>query len=270
MGLFLIEVLRDALEELRDVQDMQSLLDELKASEDRDYEKFAASQNPKYAHSGTKDIGRAMPLNLPDDFPDDLMFREPNFCHTSELPAEIRNLGILTETGSFDQGIWKDEADANPLTSDGPMRLVQFDERDHQSCPVVLNRDQRDGFYVPYQNEVWSSLELPNDSEFRTYGPNRSIQGYLVVCTKAPSEGSKLGNDMVYNFDLLKYADMFVNGVPVTRISTIGKDEDWDSCAVWGNENGSKWTPNENGKLKIKVRVKEEGHFLAFSGFIIW
>lgn len=90
-ALWLTSMVEDALLELASKDIGKTLLADLRKEEEAAHSEFM--QTP-VAESATG-------LTLPDDVDRDVFFKGPNFCHTARLPAEIRHLGILTESGEF-------------------------------------------------------------------------------------------------------------------------------------------------------------------------
>jgi hypothetical protein len=100
IALSLCFVIEDALHELVLIKSDPSFPDLLRAEADADFQSFMNSDLPK---ASAKVI-------VPKDIDGELVLRGPNFCHTARLPADIRHLGMLTESSmvgedSYDKGI---------------------------------------------------------------------------------------------------------------------------------------------------------------------
>jgi hypothetical protein len=255
MALSLSFVLEDALLELISAKSDASFPDLLRAKEDADFKFFMSSDLPKTSTA----------LALPSDIDRELIFRGPDFCHTARLPAEIRHLGILTESSlvgqdSFDTGMEIKVATRSDVN--GTMPLVFYEEF-RQVCPVPLNKDYKDVFLVDNSHD-WSQLTLPNDAEMKAYGTGAPLHGILAVCFsgcdwgKCP-KGNLLGEDIE-----LGMGSMEVNGIRVSSFTEFNK------CKFLRNEGGHIWKPNSDGRFTFRAKANEAKSYIRFSTFAIW
>lgn len=258
---FLIDTFESALIAVANTSDAEQLLMQLLANEASDYQKLANASVPAY-------FQRFLEPESLNDFPIDIFSKERNFCHTAKLPAEIRHLGILTESNqtgftTYYKGIGQKEADAN-VSSNEFMRLV-YNEDERGDCPVTTIMDYKDYFYL-HAREESKKLILPNDAELKAYGSDKNqLHGLIMTCFpecpwgKCPA-GSVSGRDY---FNEGKFS-IAVNGVLAANLTKLHE------CDVLTNPDGFLWKPNEDGRFEIKVRVLEPDSFIRISAFIIW
>jgi hypothetical protein len=255
IALSLSFVIEEALHELVSTKSDPSFPDQLQAEADADFQSFMSSDLPK---ASAKVI-------LPEDIDRELVLRGPNFCHTARLPAEIRYLGILTESSmlgedSYDKGM--DINSAIRFKGNGSMPLA-FEPGKRQSCPIPLNKDYKDAFFV-YSHHDWSQMTLPNDAEMKAYDTGAPLRGIVAICFtdcswgKCP-KGNLIGEDME-----LGTGEMEVNGIKVSNFTTFSK------CRLLRNEGGHIWKPNSAGRFEIRAKANEEKSYIRFSTFVIW
>jgi hypothetical protein len=258
---FLVDQFESALIAVSSTSDPESLLKQLIEEEVSDYEKLVREPVPDYF----KNFLETKSLN---DAELDIFSKKRNFCHIAKLPAEIRHLGILTESNltgftTFDKGIGQREAASSANTKEF-LRLV-YDENERSDCPVTTLMDYKDYFYL-HTNEDWKKLILPNDAELRVYGSDENqLHGLVVMCfPECPwgncPTGSVSGRE---NFEIGKFA-ITVNGVSVTNLTKLHE------CDILTNPDGFLWKPNEDGRFEIKAKVMEAESFLRISSFIVW
>jgi hypothetical protein len=256
LALHLSFVLEDSLSELISAKSDPAFPDKLRADEDTDFTLFMNRTLPNTANN----------MGLPYDIDRELFFRGPNFCHTARLPAEIRHLGILTESSkvgedSYDMGTQIGKARKSSL-GDGPMPLV-YDPGSIQNCPVPVNKDRKDAFYVNNYYD-WSQLTLPNDAEMKAYGTGEPLRGVLAVCFVECSWGKCPKGNLITEDFKLGTAEMEVNGIKVSGFSKLGK------CAFLRHDEGHIWKPNSNGRFDFRARALESKSYIRFSTFAIW
>jgi hypothetical protein len=136
---FLIDTFETALIAVADSNNSETLLKQLIDEEVADYKKLVQASVPEY-------LTRFLEPESLDDFVLEIFAKGPNFCHTAKLPAEIRHLGILTESNltgffTYDRGIGQKEADSSVNAYDF-MRLV-YDEAERSDCPVTTIMDYK-------------------------------------------------------------------------------------------------------------------------------
>jgi hypothetical protein len=260
---FLIEVLDDAVQELakRSIVSPIDLFNKLQREEDADYLHFTQTPVPDY-------FQEILPPTNMDGFDVDRFIKGNNICHTAKLPAVIRHLGILTESTqigfySYDVGLGLNQAKAGPLPGDS-MPLV-YTEGDRQDCPIPLNMDYKDYFFV---NSVdsWKKLIVPNDAELKHYSDGQSLYGLVLVCFTLCSWGKCPAGVLHPKTFPDKFA-MQVNGVDVTIL------REFQECALLQHDNGFRWPPNKQGQLELRVRVNEgaaPGSYVRVSSVIVW
>lgn len=273
IALFLMEVIQDALGELQlAVQENHhlntvALLANLTAQEAADYQNIVASELPTHSQEYHRDD----PADQAQEFRH-VYYKEPNICHIALLPSEIRFKGILTESEPVEMlqlpdGLLDTQAyDAPVSESDETLRLVG-DADTRQKCPVPLNQDHRDHFYVS-NREGWRHLTLPNDAELKEYGtqPPTPLKGIIAICyVGCPWDQCEEG-DMRFNSTCRGPVQIQVNGVPVKSLREIDKP-----CHLLENEKtGHIWKANDDGRFRISARVTRKESYLRFSSFILW
>ena len=175
----MMEVIHDALQEIETKgSDPNALLVELQKQEDADYKQLKEAELPDL-------IGKALPVV--DDVPLEVLFKEPNMCHTARLPSEARFKGIVTEsdqTGfeTFDKGAAMNVV-ASTQNPGGKMRLT-YDPAAREGC--VAEKDFKDFYYISEKHEGASSISLPNSRERAEYGtPGKPLRGIIAMCFAA-------------------------------------------------------------------------------------
>jgi hypothetical protein len=255
LGIWLTNVVEDALKELAAERPDPALLDQLRAFEVADRKVFMSRELPMNILRG---------LQIPSDVDPEMFYRGPNICHTARLPAETRHLGILTESSlvgedTFDKGIEIATANKN-ITEDKSMPLV-YEKGHRQSCPIPINKDYKDFFYVA-ETHGWSQLTLPNNAEIKAYGTSEPLRGVIAVCFALCNWGKCPADDIQNNqFDM---AEMQVNGVNVTTLTGF------DRCSFLKHVDGHVWKPNSDGRFQIRAKVNKVKGFIRFSSIVIW
>jgi hypothetical protein len=255
MALSLSFVLEDALHELISAKSDPSFPDMLRAKEDADFNFFIKSDLPKVSTE----------LALPSDIDRELFFRGPDFCHTARLPAEIRHLGILTESSlvgadSFDKGMEIKIAMSSEVN--GTIPLV-FYEGERQACPIPVNKDYKDAFLV-HNNHDWSQLTLPNDAEMKAYGTGAPFYGILAVCFTGCDWGKCPVGNLISEDIWLGAGSMEVNGIEVSGFTPFNK------CRFLQNKGGHIWKPNSDGRFTFRAKANQAKSYIRFSTFVIW
>jgi hypothetical protein len=286
---YVIDVLINAFDELASQlvsNDAISIYNTLQEQAHQDYYTFRMTNIPELA---------SLFENFEDaDFNSTVIIGEPNYCHTTRLPAEIRYLGILTETttqiGStdYDKGIGVHtlletvyDDNANTSTNvDGiyPM-ILSYDEEDRQKCSISTNEDYKD-FYFVGANTGWRQLTLPNQFERNAYGTNSDgstslplLKGYIAMCfTGCPWDECPPGvwARNVYKED--KLLKIRINQVMVTNYTTISKSE----CDLLRHNDGYQFPINEKENtvtIDVQLNVPEALNpksYLRISSWIVW
>jgi hypothetical protein len=170
-----MEVIHDALQEIETKgSDPNSLLVEIQKQEDADYRQFKEVALPDF-------VAKALPLV--EDVPTELLFKEPNICHTARLPAEARFKGILTESdktgfATYDMGLPLNEVAASQNPG-GKMRLT-YEPHARYDCDA--ERDFKDYYYIGQNHEGISTISLPNSREKAEYGTGQPLRGIISIC----------------------------------------------------------------------------------------
>jgi hypothetical protein len=275
---FLLAAVEDALVFLSgQTASASDLYRQFKDAEDAEYEVFANAPVPDYfAGIAPESDRKAFAAVLPT------FVQGPRYCHTARLQAEIRHLGILTETTAllgvtgYDRGTPLSEA-LGKIVVGGSMPLVYDDsENIRQKCPVPINYDFIDWFQVQ-SGEEWKALTIPNDAEIREYG-NHSLYGLVAICYGGCDWGNcpkgVLGHA---DFAAGKFA-VQVNGIAVTNLTSLGECDVLRHGAALSGTDGSagdhyRFPLNANGRAEIRARITAEaeaGSYVRFSSLIVW
>jgi hypothetical protein len=258
LGVWLTNMMEDALKELAAERPDPALLDQLRALEVADRKVFMSRELP---------MGILEGLKIPDDVDTEMFFRGPNICHTARLPAETRHLGILTESSlvgedSYDKGI-EVEIAKNYTPEDKSMQLV-YTEGARQSCPIPLEKDYKDYFYVA-KTHGWSQLTLPNNAEIKAYGTSKPLRGVIAVCFAYCKVKKKCNAEDIQSTHIhAGIAEMEVNGIEVKALT------EFDSCSFLKHVDGHVWKPNSEGRFQIRAKVNAENSFIRLSSIVIW
>jgi hypothetical protein len=260
LGVWLTNIMGDALKELAAERPDPAFLDELRALEMADRKVFMSRELP---------MKILEELKLPDDVDPEMFYRGSNICHTARLPAEIRHLGILTESSlvgedSYDKGIGLKTA-RNSTREDKSMQLV-YTEKARQNCPIPLEKDYKDFFFVA-ETHGWSQLTLPNNAEVKAYGVGVSepLRGVIAVCFAYCRRDQCGVSNLRRNETQAGMAEMEVNGLKVTTLTEFSED-----CSFLRNVDGHVWKPNSGGRFQIRAKVNTEKSHVRFSSFVIW
>ena len=181
--MFMAELLGEALQAVAalDVSTYQSTRASLQAASDARQKQFREAEiPPEY-----RDIFGLESAQT--DIKIDDIFKAPNFCHTTRLPAEIRYKGILTnhppgDMFNFtDTGISQAQADSTPNLSEEFSIVVDAKSRQAWCTEVHLNMDYKDFFYLNQQDGL-KKIVLPNDRELAEYGRGQEMKGLVAAC----------------------------------------------------------------------------------------
>lgn len=263
LALSLLEILEAAVQELSksSYDNPNTLLQQLLAEEDRDYDMFMQSSLTKEAEFG---ILNDPLINMT------LITRERPLCRTGRLPAQSRFLGIMTETEdkisytNYEMGVWENEAKMTPNSGE-QMRLVYDVPHDARNCEVPLNQDFKD-YYMVTSSDGWQVLSFPNNREEEYYSSGKPRKGLimiaLAVCGWHCPEGDLRESD--FTPDII---EVQVNGVEVTQVATA-----WAGVFLKHGANGSSvyFPANTEGRYDLRVRVHRQGAYLRISGISVW
>ncbi|CAB9503273.1 expressed unknown protein [Seminavis robusta] len=221
--------------------------------------------------------------------------KEPSFCHSALLPAEIRFKGLLTENftnvGTIMDQSYEDGAssgavfqienpsfrsgkepapyeDPRPERNNGLMRLVREDNG-RQQCEEYVNLDYKDYFYVGSVTD-WQTLVLPNKSEknyYKEFDAAKS-KGWILACLTRCDWGKCPGGDVHAYFGWQRPQPRKDEEPPSEEeIAKKGKAEmtingvkvteasGMHTCYALRNKDGHVWKPNKDGQYEIKTRI---------------
>jgi hypothetical protein len=255
LGVWLTNMMEDALKELAAERPDPALLDQLRAFEVADRKVFMSRELPMSTLKG---------LKIPSDVDPEMFFRGPNICHTARLPAETRHLGILTESSlvgddTFDMGIELETAQ-NSTPEDKSIQLV-YEKGNRHSCPIPINKDYKDYFYVA-KTHGWSQLTLPNNAEVKAYGTSEPLRGVIAVCFAICNWGKCPAGDI--QSQQFYMVEMEVNGVKVASLT------EFDRCSFLKHSDGHVWKPNSDGRFEIRAKVNKVKSYMRLSSIVIW
>jgi hypothetical protein len=257
LGMWLTNVMEEALIELAAEKPDPALLDQLRAFEVADRKEFMNRELP---------MKILEELQLPDDVDPEMFYRGPNFCHTARLPAETRHLGILTESSlvgedSYDKGT--ELQIAKNFTPEDKSMQLSYEKGARNPCPIPLFKDYKDSFYVAYIHG-WSQLTLPNNAEVKAYGPTETLKGVVGVCFA----GCDWGKCPEGNVEMAEIqagdAEMEVNGVKVSSLT------DFQGCYFLKHAGGHIFKPNSDGRFQVRAKVNKDKYYVRFSAIVVW
>lgn len=259
MALFMIDLLEDAINGLATMTESpDTILKELNELQEKDHKQLQEAGPPSI-------VQKLIPEDA-TDLDQDVIFKGPNLCHTGRLPAEIRHLGILTETTktgftTFEEGITMKEADATPNPS-SQMRLVQ-EGGSRQDCNFTVQMDYKDVFYV-HQRDGQQTIKLPNAAEAKAYNiEQRTLKGYVAICLATCSWGKCPKGDI--RDPIADNGEIVVNGVKVTGTT------EFPGCMFLKHDGGHKFKPKKaDGSIEIKARANDEDTYFRFSSIVVW
>lgn len=230
----------------------------LKAEETEDFTQFLAEPDVSFPNVYTT-----------SDFSVDLLYKQPNYCHTARLPAEIRYQGYLNGKADatredFTKGV--ELVEAKQLVSPEEMPLT-FDQTARQKCHLEVIIDYKDFFLVSASYDDYAKLVLPTESEVQAYGQGRAepLRGIVAVCSAAC--GWHCPPDTLDLIAVVKdQAVLRVNG------EAIGNLTDWQGgCSLLQRSGGSHvWPANAQGKYVLEAKVTEAGKVMRLSSVMIW
>ena len=222
-----------------------------------------------------------------DNFNSSHILVGPNYCHIARLPAEIRYLGILTETrtqigvldydkGTSIQTILKamDDTSAHADNDIVQPMVLSYDENDRQICPIPINLDYKDFFYVG-ANTGWQQLTLPNSLERAAYNTdNPLLQGYVAICLTGCDWGNcPPGVWWREAYTEKNIFEMRINQVMVTNVTTIMNAD----CDLLRHADGFRFPVNETentitieGRLNVPDELNKPKSYIRISSWIVW
>lgn len=292
----MLEVLSDAVHALGRGEDdvvgedldarksrLQKQLDELLRAEEEAYklikpaDALAAPSNwlKKESAEGTNAI-----FNITS------FFRTPSLCHTPLMPSDSRLRGILAdEIVPYGEGYERAVAIKKVRLIEKPARAKEgaksFDDSDQLmiaadgmarggSCPEpgieTTNENSLRDFFLVTSMQGWRGLTLPNVAEqeqFRDFGDSSQREGWIILCflrcldKKQCTENMILSNTPTSDNTEI---EMQVNGMPVSGYSKYMSNPGNCRALQHEDEDPKKefvWTPNEDGKYDIRIRIKD-------------
>lgn len=272
MALFLSDMLLDAIDELSSATSSRTeLLAQFYKEEEEDEQRLFSSPAPPHPIEYNN-----VPLDhdLVNEANVSVFFRSPSICHTARLPSMTRYLGILTEsnnTGVHDyyKGVHikqaKERVSREGNDGDMPMPLVWDNEDRDRSCPLELQRDHNDYFFVSSRMGS-TSLTVPNAAELQAYGrKSEKLHGILVLCLircpwrrcpKGAMRQEEIRNGQVR---------LEVNDQLVTNVTDFGGE-----CLVLRSDAGHRFQPNDAGQFVLRARILGNNSLLRISSLIVF
>lgn len=271
MALFLSDMLLEAIYELSatEIDNRTDLLAQLHKEQDDDDARFATADAVPQPFEYDK---TPLDSDLMNEANVSVFFRSPSICHTARLPSVTRYLGILTEsneTGVQDyyKGVHLNEAKklASEGNGDMPMPLVWGNEDRDTTCPLELQRDHKDYFYVSNAMGA-ATLTIPNTAQVQAYGRKaEELHGILVLCLircdwgKCPKRAMRQDDIRNGRVRLEVNNELVVNG------TAFGGE-----CLVLRGENGHRFPPNDAAQFVLRARVLEDNALLRISSLIVF
>jgi hypothetical protein len=258
LGLFLVDALIEAIRGLGpNDYDPAAKLQELKSTEDADYEKFFASTIAPNSDTITGLFNASISKHI-DPM---VFFRNRVMCRTALLPAESRYKGYMTGVvppvdGAYEKGV-PFESIGN-TKADGVFRIA-IDQAERQEwCPIKLKIDFKDYFYAS-QDDGEVKMTFPNDAELEAYGPWEP-KGLITICFNLCPWGKCPPGNLEIDDLNEQLFDIAINGVAVTKLWSItGK------CAVAEGKDGWYFAGNKQGRYEVSVKVAPSENTLAYT-----
>jgi hypothetical protein len=270
MAMFLADTLLEAIDDLVDsnITNQTEILTRLQKDEDDDFELLSKRKVPVTVEYDKIPLDKDL-LNHANA---SVFFRSPSVCHIAKLPSQSRYLGILTETNEtgvhgYYSGIHMD--DAMKLTSrqngDAPsMPLVWDSEEREKECPLEIQRDFKDYFFV--SSKMGSAmLTIPNAAEMKAYGrKSQKLHGILVLCLiqcpwgKCPKDAAR--QEEIKNGKVR----LEVNDQRVTNVTAMGGE-----CLVLGNDKSHRFQANDAGQFVLRANILANNAILRISSLIV-
>ena len=275
MTMFLIEIINDALIMIKEKgSDPQVLLQNLKTEEDVAYQPILSKNISDIRFPGS--------LKGISDIPNDIIYWNHNYCHTARLPAEIRFMGLLTETkptrendldyDHYDRG----QEIKDIRNSENAKMELGWDQRLYaNSCSThKLRIDYPDFFMV--NGEAWSTLTLPNEAESEYYNrvanslPSSKPEsmGFIALCLAqcervCPKDLVTMNRDLT-NVTAPPRVAMKVNGEKVQKFTPFS------DCAFLKHAGGHQWTSNNDGRYEISAKTMDPSVHMRVTSITIW
>ena len=272
MTLFLIEIINDALQMIKEKgSDPQVLLGNLKAEEDLAYHPILSRNVSHIRFPGSlKDIS---------DIPNDIIYWNPNYCHTARVPSELRYMGLLTESNQTrDNDLDYDHYDHGHMikeirqTENAKMELGWDPSLYQGRCKnYTVQIDYQDFFMV--NGNAWSTLTLPNEAESAYYNrvanslpdSKPETMGFIALCLAScgwgcPKDSVTMKGHLT-NTTAAPKVSMTVNGKAVTQFTRFS------DCAFLKHEGGHQWTSNIEGRYEISAKTIDPSFYMRVTSF---
>lgn len=284
LALFLSDMMLDALEKLVTLlkddkgssrrYSEESLLEQLQAEENEDYETFFRSTTSEALEAIAPKVDTSV-LNM------SILHGSPSICHTGRLPAQMRYLGILTESNltgmdDYDRGI--PLLEARKLTNEnytGNNMPLAFDEHDHRKVcvdeTVKVDLDYTD-FFFNRKGLGWRSITIPNAAERKEYmSGGRKPKGLAVVCFRWARYKGYLQHELRIEAITNGTLKMKVNGLDVVNVTQwFPNDRRYIECTMLLGKDGYFWKANENDQYELQTLVDgHESSFMRITSFVV-
>ena len=262
LTLFLIEVIDDALLLIAEKgSDPKVLMDTLKAEEDRDYHNLLSKNTSNIKFPGY--------LEKIDDIPTQVIYWDPNFCHTARVPSQTRYNGLATESDlkggytSYDHG-----HELNEIRNQANEGMeLGFDASSYETFCTnhTVQIDHLDFFVINSYGE--SKLTLPNPAEKSFFDDSSSptaLHGYIALCLATCGWSCPRG---VLSMDELRNETKFsmtVNGVNVHNYTRFR------DCAFLKHANGHKWAANSEGLYEFRAQTLDSNEYVRVTSLTVW
>ncbi|CAB9503658.1 expressed unknown protein [Seminavis robusta] len=317
MAFTVLQVITEALEDLVQQEPttpetleqkqtrLQALLQKLDAAEQADYENIFQQPVPEvvlnYFNLLWKGDHKEENKNAMQHLPLQTLIKEPTFCHTAMLPAEIRFQGLLTENpnkvgnvvdqnyefGAFQTKVVAVESpdpnsgkvpNAFPNIRQPGYMVIGMKDDEHQVCDELINADYKDYFLITSQ-ESWRIVPFPNPSEQKHYTEfdTKKTHGWIFICMAKCDWGHCPNGDIQKNVwelstdPVFGMIEMEVNLVKVTGVNCMN-----DCCALKHSradehEQQYVWPPRPGGDYEFRARIinNKQWSYARFSSFII-
>lgn len=246
------------MEAIKDSDDPEVLLTQLRQQEKEEFETFEASEYFLYGDKWSAAFDGAMTAHQLAD--------NPVFCHTGRIPAHARFMGYVTDNPfegtmeDFDRGISLRKG----LQWNADELLLCYDENDRQDCLATLQVDYKDFFLASSDYKGFQTMVVPNDMEIDVCGDHEPL-GIILICGAGCERKQCPPGTLDLEALEQKQASMQVNGVSVDHVVP------YMDCYLLADKSGNlKWAADKNGQYTIGIHVDVPKKYMRIGSVIVW
>ena len=274
IGMFLIHMLTDALNELKDDPFTIDSIHDLTAIQDSDRSKFRGSslyETHKGANLG-KNTNFLGGHGMYSPF-----WRSNTFCRAALLPNQARYDGIIMGTRGtrhvdgyytgYDMGYSIDALPNPDPSGDSTDVILAYLPESRQNCSSVVQIDYKD-FFLVRQEDNWVKVVIPNDAEARQFKRVSDKRGAhaIVLCDRI-CESEKCDEDHVSVAEVRSQKlAIKVDDVNVTTVRSLSQEP--SLCHLLIGEHDSFLWINGREQFKVELQLRAPGT-LRLSSIIV-